>query len=217
MDTDALEKLVKQGEGLQLEFKKFLPEPARLIREAIAFANTRGGIILLGVDDDGSLTGIKDVEEGAEVFRHAADSLCRPAIQFEMSQIALNRKRSVLVIRIYESEQKPVLLNNSGEEKNQGFFRVKDRSIQASKELLAILKHRSKPTGIKIEIGEKEKKLLHYLDECGTITLKEFTELAHISRQTASRTLIHLVKGNVLAIEPQEEEDIYYAIHEEVK
>lgn len=214
MDLAALGNLVKQGEGLKLEFKKFLPEPLRIIREAAAFANTKGGQILLGVDDDGSITGIKDVEEGAEFFRQASEKYCKSSLQYELLQVPLSRKRSVLIITIPKSEVRPLLCFENGSERGIFYFRVEDRSIQGSKELAEILKHDSKPHSLKIEIREKEKLLLEYLGEHEKITLKKFMEFASISRNTASRTLVHLVKGNVLGIEPEEGEDFFFAVQE---
>ncbi len=62
-----LKKLVSEGEGIQLEFKRKASYPEKIVRELIAFANTEGGTLLIGVDDDGSVPGVKYPEEEAHV------------------------------------------------------------------------------------------------------------------------------------------------------
>ena len=46
-----LTELLRQTEGKNLEFKRDLSSPARFLRTVVAFANTAGGVILVGVDD----------------------------------------------------------------------------------------------------------------------------------------------------------------------
>ena len=47
--------LIREGEGLAVEFKeRYTP---RIDQDLVAFSNARGGTLLLGVRDDGSVTG----------------------------------------------------------------------------------------------------------------------------------------------------------------
>ena len=52
-----LRRLVSQGEGQHLEFKRKASYPDKIVRELIAFANSQGGTLLVGVDDDKSKIG----------------------------------------------------------------------------------------------------------------------------------------------------------------
>ena len=52
--TDA-QQLIAQGEGHQIEFKLKAKHPDRIIREIVAFSNSKGGHLFIGVDDDGSI------------------------------------------------------------------------------------------------------------------------------------------------------------------
>ena len=54
----ALGILIRQGEGTTLEFKEGLS--SSFVRDLVALANTIGGRILLGVRDDGTVSGVKD-------------------------------------------------------------------------------------------------------------------------------------------------------------
>ena len=50
---------MQAGEGAKVEFKRDDLHPRQLAKEVVAFANTNGGRILLGVEDDGTISGIK--------------------------------------------------------------------------------------------------------------------------------------------------------------
>lgn len=58
-----LKTQVAQGEGLHLEFKKNTSNPQQVVRELIAFANTKGGTLLIGVSDQGTIPGVKHPDE----------------------------------------------------------------------------------------------------------------------------------------------------------
>ena len=69
MNPADLKRLVRIGEGYHLEFKRKVSSPIRIAREAIALANTWGGSILIGVDDDGSIVGVKDAEASRQILK----------------------------------------------------------------------------------------------------------------------------------------------------
>jgi len=59
MTVEEITKIITQGEGTSIEFKKAKEKvPASLYETVVSFANTRGGYIFLGVDDDGTVSGI---------------------------------------------------------------------------------------------------------------------------------------------------------------
>ena len=55
MKTEELKLIIKEGEGLSVEFKERFT--TKIDRDIVAFSNTRGGILLLGVDDNGKVVG----------------------------------------------------------------------------------------------------------------------------------------------------------------
>lgn len=58
MDEEGLLSLVKKGEDSKLQFKEKISSPDSLAAEICAFSNSDGGIILIGVSDDGKVTGL---------------------------------------------------------------------------------------------------------------------------------------------------------------
>ncbi len=228
MTVKELQLLVKEGEHTHLEFKRKVAHPEKIVREIVAFANTEGGTLLIGVNDDGHLSGLKYPDEDAYVLEKVIESHCKPAIPFEREYIALTEKKTIIRYLIPKSDKKPhhvmepapTEASSTKKQKprkdtyqKRTYYRVKDRSIQASRELREIIRRQQKPKDIRFSWGEKEQLLVQYLNEHATITVKEFAKLAGISRHLSSRTLVLLVLGNVLQIIPAEGED-YYTIKE---
>jgi predicted HTH transcriptional regulator len=59
MNASDVLRLISQGEGQQLEFKRSLAELDTATRTVVAFANTDGGVILFGVRDSGEIIGVE--------------------------------------------------------------------------------------------------------------------------------------------------------------
>ncbi len=207
MTLQELNQLVALGEGLTLEFKRRVPRPERIAKEVIAFANTRGGRLLLGVDDSGTIVGVRDPDEEVFALRQALRRCATPPIAFTMERIAVEHRREVIVVTIEESARKPHFLRNGRH--RQAYIRVEDRSIEASPEVLALMRAEKHPRNVVFTFGEKELLLMRYLEHYGRITVQQFAQLANLSRRQASRTLVLLTEANVLRLHPDEPHDYF--------
>lgn len=207
MTLQEIHKIARQGEGLKVEFKKKAAFPEKIVRELIALANTEGGYLLIGVDDDGTVSGQRFIEEEVFVMEKAISEHIHPKLDYAISVIKLNPKKGVAVFVINKSTNRPHFLVE--EKRKKAFVRVKDRSIQASREMWEILRRSKTPKDMVFTYGEKENILLKTLHEKGKITLKEFQQLAKLPGFLASKTLVRLVLANVINIVPQENEDFY--------
>lgn len=202
-----LRRLVAQGEGATLEFKRKATFPDKIVREMIAFANTHGGKLLIGIGDDGTLAGLKHPEDDLHVMDKALKKV-RPALHYTTTIIPIGNTRTVIQYDIPESKRKPhYILSES--RLRESFVRVDDKSIKASRELREIVKRKQRMKDIRFHYGEHEKFLMQYLDEKKVITLKEFVNISGLDRLYASRKLILLVLANVLKIIPTEKGDLY--------
>lgn len=198
-------QLTRQGEGLHAEFKKKATHPEKIVREVIALANTRGGYLFIGVDDDGTVSGQRYIEEEVYVMDKAISELIFPSLIFSRTILPLNPKKGVAVYKIDRSDNRPHFLFE--DKKKKAYVRVGDRSIQASREVWEILKRQKEERNIIFKYGEKENALMKALYEKPTITLKEYMKIANLPIFIASKTLIRLVLANVLQVVPQEKED----------
>jgi hypothetical protein len=201
-----LKKLVQQGEGSHLEFKRKASDPDKIVREMIAFANTGGGVLLLGVADDGSLPGLKYPEGESHVIREALKK-CRPHLPIRETFIPIGNARTVIQYQIAESRNKPHY-QILGKEK-ESYVRVNDQSIHASREMREIVRRSQHKKDIRFHYGEHEKFLMEYLEAHEVITLKKFIELRGLNPVYASKKMILLVLADVLNITPHEKGDLY--------
>ena len=210
MNINELRNLVKSGENETLEFKRKVAHPEKIVKEIVAFANTRGGKLLIGVDDNGSLPGLKFVNEEQFALNQAIQKFIKPKINFILKIIPLNAKKSVISYDILESKNKPhYVIEDQTQTWGKAYIRVEDKTIKASKEIREILKRKNKDKGVHIRFGEKEKILMEYLDQNEFITLRKFQQIANLSRPIASRTLVKLVLANVLRINVNETQDVF--------
>lgn len=203
-----LKKLAAEGEGLQLEFKRKAAYPEKIVRELIAFANTEGGTLLIGVDDDKSIPGVKYPDEEAHVVRESLTKHCKPPLAYHESVIGISENRFVVRFDVPPSTKRPHYL--ALEKGNRStFVRVNDMSIKASVEMEEIVRRSKKKRDIHFTFGEQEKSLMEYLDNHHTISLAEYRKLSGLNRFQASRKLILLVLANVLRITASEKGDLY--------
>ncbi|GAB3912327.1 ATP-binding protein [Larkinella knui] len=207
MDYRALKELVRQGEGTHLEFKLKSNHPERIIREIVAFANTEGGKLLIGIGDDKSIQGLKHVDEDEYLLVRAIERYCTPAIDYHLERVPLANERDVLVITVPESEHKPHYVDDPTNDFRRAYVRVDDKAVQASKEVREIMKGETAERAVRFTYGDKEQTLMQHLDRNQSITVDLFANIANIPRKMASRTLVLLVLANVLEIHPNETVD----------
>jgi len=126
-----LPELIAQGEGEELEFKQKTTHPHRIARTLVSLANTRGGKVLVGVDDAGRVVGVRDAEEELFVLRDAAQHYVEPpltALRFEEVEAD---SRTVVVVTVPESPYKPHRAQVAPDDW-RGYVRVRDASVQTS-------------------------------------------------------------------------------------
>jgi restriction endonuclease Mrr len=203
-----LQAIVAQGEGLHIEFKRKLPEWEKLMREIVAFANTEGGVLLIGVADDGTISGTRDPREVEEALDIFIREYTLPVPDYRLETIPLSANRAVVAIHIPESLNKPHrALERPLTPPGQVLIRIADSSARASKEMVELLKFGARPRDMKVEYGDKEHLLMQYLAAHLHVTVTGFAHLAKIPRPIASKTLVHLAKANVIRIVPLVEEE----------
>jgi predicted HTH transcriptional regulator len=215
MDYRDVNRLIEEGEGFEVEFKRKVSSAEKIARALIAFANTRGGHILFGVDDDGSVVGVESEKSEVDLIREAGSTFCLPEIIPAIEFVPFDGK-DVIVAYVEESSDKPHYFTGAangqgnGQEETKVFIRVNDKTVMASKEVVRILRdERPDAPPMKIEIGENERRLFRHLDEHERITAKEFSRLVNISEQRASRILVSLVRAGVVRIHTLEKQDFF--------
>ena len=111
MRITQLQQLIQQGENSSIEFKNAQVKPDTLAKEIVAFANFLGGYILLGVEDNGNISGLNQNQNYEEWCINIARNNVQPAINIFYKQIEIEN-RQVGVLEIPKGKDKPYQTNN---------------------------------------------------------------------------------------------------------
>jgi len=98
--------LLQQGENVSVEFKEALVRPDSIAKEIVAFANTQGGNLLIGVSDDGCVKGVQEDKNYEEYFSNIARNNIIPALDVATDILTYDHKK-IIVVSIPKGKDKP--------------------------------------------------------------------------------------------------------------
>lgn len=207
-----LADLLKAGEGEMLDFKQKITSLDKIAKTICSFANTRGGIILVGVTDRRSLTGI-DPEEEKYMLEQAAQHYCEPAIKLEfeeLEELEDDKELVILKVTIAESSEKPHASRNKAGDW-QVYIRQRDKSVPAGKNMQRYLKHElpEASADTQPQLDKNEHKIMDHLRFHERITVKELSSLVNFSARRAQRLLNQMVSKRLIRLFEHEKEDYY--------
>lgn len=210
MHLSDLRRLVTAGENTYIEFKREIPSSEKIAREISAIANTHGGTLLVGVDDDGTIVGVQGHEEEEYLLESAVNELCQPPVIIRVEIVPISRKRDVLVVTIREAVNKPIAVVS--ENGRNYYVRERDKSVKASPERVALLRKSTAPVGVTFEFGPNEQRLLRYLDEYGRITVNGYANLIQAGRRKASGILVNLTSAGILQLVRSDDDTEWFSM-----
>jgi hypothetical protein len=107
MSGEEVRKLLAQGEGQRVEFKQEAIKPSDLAETLVAFANAQGGVVLLGVGDDGRPTGLRSPGQAEDlVLTAASHELCDPPVHLAgVTPVMLTPGLQVIAVTIPRSRR----------------------------------------------------------------------------------------------------------------
>jgi hypothetical protein len=107
---------------------------------------------------------VKFADEDEYILTRAITKYCHPAISYTYQKIAVTDERDVLALSIGPSPDRPhYVVDDPAQPAGKAYVRVKDRSVQASREVREVLKGERKGRSVRFGYGEKEKQLMQYL------------------------------------------------------
>ena len=201
-----IRQLIAQGENQYLDFKYEISDARKIARTFSAFANTGGGKLLIGVKDDGSISGITTDEE-AYMLDSAANQYCKPPVEYTTKSWVIDGK-TILEVSIEESINKPHL----APWKNdlwRAYIRLQDENFIANSVQVEVWKQLSKGKPTLIRYQKNEKLLLSFLSQNPEISLIEFCKLASIKYPVAKKILINLIVIGIIKIHYTENSTTY--------
>lgn len=192
--------LISEGEHSQQDFKYKVQDAAKLARSVSAFANTDGGRLLIGVRDDGNISGVRSEEE-IYMMHAAAYKYCKPEskIGFETFHA---EGRTVVIATIPPAVRKPVCaLDDDG--RRVAYVRIADENIVASPVHLEMWRQ-EQMTQTLMHYTDTEQHLLTIMKENPPLTLNRLVRLSRQGRHHVIGTLARLIRYGVAEVRYQD-------------
>jgi predicted HTH transcriptional regulator len=198
-----LRKLIREGEHQQQDFKFRIDSNIKIAHTLSAFANTDGGRLLIGVKDNGKITGVDPAEEYF-MIEGAADLYCKPAVAFNYKIFDVDH-RLVLLVDVPASLSRPhKVIEKDGTV--QAYIRQDDQNFVANKVLLRYLSDRNPKTKAKnlVAYGPAERSLFDFLSVNDEISVSKFSRIAKIPLFKAEKILALFLKWEVIVFRASE-------------
>jgi hypothetical protein len=201
-----LRALIAEGEHKQLDFKFEINDARKIARTLSAFSNSNGGRLLIGVKDNGRISGVRSDEE-YYMAESAATLYCKPEVAFETHHHQIDGK-SVLEIYIPPVARKPVYAHDH-QNRWMAYIRVADENMLASTVQLQVWKEQHKERGKLLEFTRSEAFLLNYLENASGTTLGKIQRDTGFRRKELVTLMTKLVLFDVVEMRFKEGENHY--------
>lgn len=184
--------LIREGEHQQQDFKYRVADACKLAKTVSAFANTDGGRLLIGVRDDGHLSGVRSEEE-IYMMHQAASKCCKPEASIKFDTYHVD-KRTIVVATVPPSANRPICaLDEDG--LKRAYIRINDENIVASPVHLALWRESQKPQGTILTYNADIQLLLDILQK--QQSLNQIVRLSRLPRHKVITLLARLIRfGN---------------------
>ncbi len=203
--------MYKESENLELKSKV----TSGLCKEIIAFANTNGGTIYIGYDDNSNLVGVENSKDELDKISNMISDSISPNMIFNISMNIVNElNRDIIVIKVLKGTKRPYYLKNKGMTSDGVYLRLGATNKQATRD--EIIKMMIEDSGVRFEDNISKEQNLTFnslkkefenqnkqidntkMKNLGLITEKNFyTNLAYIlSDQNPFPIKIAIYKGD---------------------
>ena len=204
-DRRYLLNLIQEGEHQQQDFKYRVADACKLAKSVSAFANTYGGRLLIGVRDDGHLSGVRSEEE-IFMMHQAAYKYCKPESSIKFDTIHADG-RTIVIATIPPSDKRPVCaLDENG--KMLAYIRINDENIVASPVHLALWRETQKAKGVMMTYNDTVHQLLNAIQ--GRQTLNQIVRSSALPRQKVIALLARLIHFHIIQWEYSEQQFLFY-------
>jgi predicted HTH transcriptional regulator len=203
-DWENLQKKICKGEGVSLDFKQTISNKYKIAKTIASFANNKGGSILVGVADSGTIVGI-DAEQEMYMLFEASEYLNDPPVDIDFI-VYDNLEEDIQVVEaiIANSLKKPHLTVDENGEWHI-YIRSEDQSRAASKQMSKYFDNMNH----KEKLDSKEKGLLDYLNTNKTVTIKQFAKHLNIGDRRSRQILLDMLDNGYLILHRDSKGDYF--------
>lgn len=204
-----IDNLIKKGENQKLDFKFEISDSKKIARTLVAFANTDGGTLLVGVKDNGVIAGIRSEEE-YYMIQAASELYCKPKISFTEKIWTVDGK-TIMEINVPISRKLP----HYAPDKNgnwKAWVRVNDQNLQVNDIILEVWKQKKSSKGILIKYSYSEEQIMACLKSNPDISLSKIYRITKLGRKKIKKILVNLISIGIIDYEIKENYTLFKLI-----
>jgi predicted HTH transcriptional regulator len=193
---------IQQGENQHLDFKKTIQDSRKIARSLVAFANSRGGSLLIGVKDNGSIAGIRSEEE-IHMIEVATLLYCHPKLPYTCITHSISGK-TVLEVQVAPMPQ--TLWKAQDEQgKWQVWLRQQYACILAPGDYITLHKALSQSSPPLLQLDTHMTRMLSFIaQQAQGISSRDLSEHMNLSRNKTLQMCIQACRLQLLRFEPCE-------------
>ncbi|MDI1234393.1 MAG: ATP-binding protein [bacterium] len=206
----SIKKLIATGEGSKLDFKQTISDAPKIAKTLVAFANNKGGTLLIGVRDNGSLAGIRSEDE-KYMLELAGHLYCKPSIDVNFKEHEIEGK-TIIEATIPEGFQKPYYAKDT-EGKWWVYNRVSDKSLLASAVMFQVIKRKNGNANTVLKYSFLENQILSYLKLSPNATLHELVHALNVKKHRIVHSLGKLIYFELIAVGFMNKQETYSLSH----
>ncbi len=195
MKKHYIHKLIEEGEHQQQDFKFAINDARKIARTLVAFANTDGGRLLIGVKDNRTVAGVRSDEE-LYMIEAAMQMYTRPKIKCKANTWVVEGK-TVVEVLVDKGKNKPYSAPNE-DGKWTVYIRQNDNNILADKLLVKSWRKKKSPHGMFLQLNKEHNVLVDLLKQHEYITIPFFCRKASISLKQAEDIIVDLLTINLI-------------------
>lgn len=188
-------QLISQGEGQSLDFKFAVNDSLKIARSLVAFANTHGGTLLIGVKDNGSIAGVRTDEE-YYMLEAAANIYSSPVIGFTSKEWNIGG-RKVLEVAVPRGANPPYYVLEANSHKRI-YLRIADSNVETDRLMSRYLRLQHYRKGGFLSFGEPERVILASLAKGDGLSFQEIVADGEIRRRDAEQIIVNLLLMKVI-------------------
>ncbi len=206
MKKHYISRLIEEGEHQRQDFKFAISDAKKIARSLVAFANTDGGRLLIGVKDNGVLAGVRSEEE-LHMIEAAMQMYTRPKIKCKANNWIVEGKTVVEVI-VEPGTNKPYSAPNE-EGKWMVYLRQKDSNVLANKLLIKAWRKKRSSDGLFMTLDKEHNILIDLLNNHSQTSINRFCKAAGITPKHAEKVIVDLMVLDLVDYEVQDSKTVY--------
>ena len=192
-------QMIAEGEHQHQDFKMRVDDARKIARSLVAFANTSGGRLLIGVRDNGAVCGCK-AEEEYHMVEAAAELHSRPSVAFEV-QVWKAEGRTVLEVQVPRSPARPHFCEDA-QGKWLAYLRMDDKNIKANPVLVKVWQYEMRKERSEFRYDQYVGKLFAVWRNGRVLQFRHVARIARLPFTEAEDLLCLLIVWGIVRTEP---------------